>query len=184
MPQSPPVTIFSLVVSALSENILTVLIGIFVIGVLAAFFGGRWMLKVDKGIEQVEDASSWLKKIYDLLNIVHNYPVKAQGSPISLTDLGWQIIKTLKPDTLIDTYAKQLLPEAQAMNAYQIQTLAFTFAETKMLSDLTKSQSPWVMDIEKCAFAHGVEVQRVMEALSVVLREKIFALKGISVDDL
>lgn len=40
------------------------------------------------------------------------------------------------------------------------------------------------MSIENCAFHYGVSVREVMKSLGVVLRNKIFALKGLSIDDL
>ena len=52
------------------------------------------------------------------------------------------------------------------------------------LSRLQSDSPPRRMSIENCAFHHGVSVREVMKALGVVLRNKIFALKGLSIDGL
>ncbi len=73
------------------------------------------------------------------------------------------------------------MPDTANMSLYQIQQLAFNFADEDMIKKL---EAAIVKDIEDSAFKRGISVGEVMNALGVVLRDKIFELKGVSIDDL
>ncbi|MCY4131331.1 MAG: hypothetical protein OXF39_01645 [Nitrospira sp.] len=111
-------------------------------------------------------------------------PVTTTGeSPIELTDLGKKVVTMLQPDQWIEKYASQRLPCTVSMSLYQIQKDAFEFAEQELLIQIQKDAPDLVKTIENCAFHHGISVSEVMKALGVVLRDKIFVLKGLSIQD-
>ena len=112
-------------------------------------------------------------------------PVTTAGkSPIELTDLGKKVVTMLQPDQWIEQYALQRLPHTNEMSLYQIQKDAFEFAEQELLISIQNDNSGLVKTIEDCAFHHGITISEVMKALGVVLRDKIFQLKGLSIEDI
>ena len=70
------------------------------------------------------------------------------------------------------------------MSKYQIQQDAFDFANNELLQQIKNSDLERLRAIENCAFQHGIHVSEVMKALGVVLRDKIFALKKLSIEDI
>ena len=179
--ENPQAILFRSIVSAIGDNILTVLIGIFVVGLALTWIIGRWTLNVDKGLKQAEDSSTWLKKIHDLIDNYLKNPVKLSGSPITLTDRGLKIVETLKPNDFIETFAQEHLLPTKDKSSYQIQDIAFQFAAETMLDRIRYNFPRRVVDIEDCAFQHGVRVDQVMDALGVVLRDRILALHNKSI---
>lgn len=182
--KNPNSLLFDLLISSLEANILSILITVFIVGVVASWIIGRWTLKVGTGLKQFEKATSWLKKIHDLASEHLSKQVRESASPIRLTRLGQNIVKGLEPTNWLDLYAQQRLPRIQKMSLYQIQRDAFHFAENELLDRIQSDDPQRLKDIENCAFRHGVNVAQVMEALGVVLRDKIFELTRQSIEDI
>ncbi|MXX10460.1 MAG: hypothetical protein F4201_11330 [Nitrospira sp. SB0677_bin_15] len=168
--------LFRSIIAAVEDNILSVLLGILFVCIALTWIIARWTLNVDKGIKQADDSSTWLKKIHDLIDNYLKNPVKFSGSPITLTDRGLKIVETLTPNDFIETFAQEHLSSTKDKGSYQIQEIAFRFAVETMLNRIRNDFPQRVKDIEDCAFQHGVRVDQVMDALGVVLRDRILAL--------
>ena len=173
----------------LAENALSILAVLGFLGTLGGvgvfiYKWGEWKgsVDVDRGtfksfMEEVR------RDIKEILNRLPPTAVTGQ-SPVQLTELGKTIVETLNADQWIEPYAEQRLPHTSDMSLYQIQKDAFDFADNELLN-LIKSDDPERFKaIENCASRHGVHVDEVMKALGVRLRNKIFDLKGLSVDDI
>ena len=155
------------------------LIGITIVGAVISFI--QWHANVNADRKTFKEFMNEIKN--DIKTILLRLPPSAtsQNSPIRLTELGDKIVQDVKPEAWISMYADQLLPQTEDKTLYQIQQLAFEFAEKEIYEN---AKGTIRMDIENCAFRHGISVQEVLKALGVVLRDKIFQAKGLSVEDI
>lgn len=165
-------------VSSIENNILSILVVGFVIGCVASWKLGRWALHVDTGLQQTQDSATWLQKIHDLIDTYLKNPVKLPGSPVSLTERGRKIIEMLKPQDITEAFALELQPKTIGNGPYQIQELAFRFAAQDMKERIRHQFPHRISDIENTAFQHGVTVDQVLDALGVVLRDRLLELNN------
>lgn len=154
-------------------------------GVIAFVYKwGRWTGSVDADRKTFKEFMEEVKN--DIKELLRRLPpvTTAGQSPIELTDLGKKVVTMLQPDQWIESYASQRLPRTDDMSLYQIQQDAFDFAEQELLTRIQNDAPELVKAIENCAFHHGISVGEVMKALGVVLRNKMFQLKGLSIEEI
>lgn len=177
------------------DNAIVILAILGCIGALGTFatfmlkFGlkvGEWKGTVDTDRNAFKTFMQEIKD--DIKTILLRLPQSTTGhsSPIQLTELGGKVVDMVKPHGWIEDYATGLLNDIQSddMSLYQIQEHAFSFAESGLLSRLQTEKPEVVKAIENCAFHHGISIGEVMKALGVVLRDKIFQLQGLSIEDI
>lgn len=176
--------------SWLVDNAIVIIAILGCIGALGTFatfmlkFGlkvGEWKGSVDTDMNAFKTFMQEIKDDIKTILLRLPAPTRSHESPIKLTDLGKQIVEDVRPERWIERYAQELLPETMDRSLYQIQELAFSFADEKLNQKLDAS---FIKEIEDSAFRRGISVDEVMKALGVVLRDKIFQLKGLSIDDM
>lgn len=173
----------------ISENAMAILATVSCLGILGGigafiYKWGRWTGSVDTDRATFKEFMNEVRQnIREILARIP--PVTTAGqSPIELTDLGKKVVTMLNPHHWIESYAQERLSRTSDMSLYQIQQDAFEFADNELLNRIKIDDPKRFKDIENCAFRHGIPVSEVMKALGVVLRNKIFELKGLSIDNI
>ncbi len=135
-----------------------------------------WVSSVDTKIENVEKG---IKEISDFLGTVFRSTI-VPNSPISLTDLGLEISKTLNASQWAKSEAIKLVREenlrSKKPSHYIIERHCFDIIEGRV------EATPMQESVEKCAYKKGLKKQQVLDVLAVELRDALFEQLGMDKD--
>ena len=143
------------------------------IAVIGAIFGiGRWVGATNASIKHLDE---FAKEIRDTVNsLLERIPPQstAGSSPRRLTDFGEKIAAALKAQEWASGVARNLLPEIQEMQPFQVEE--FCREQVNDLGD------PMENKVSACAYEFGTSRDNVRAVLQVVLRDELLRLQDAS----
>lgn len=183
------ITIFSKLIDQLNSSVF-VLLGILGCAFWAIYKIGKWsekfrqhgdkITKIENLSEKVIELKTKVDLIYDNTNPRRTV---AAMSPISLTDIGNQIVAKIEANKILEKYILKLTKEVESKNpknAYDIQMAAMEVAKGKMITFLNEEE---LNAIKQEAYSRGIIVQDILAVFGVLLRNHILNQKGMPISD-
>ena len=138
------------------------------------------IVKIEGLAEKVVVMGTKADLIYQLVN--PNRAIAAM-SPLSLTDVGKQIVENIKAHTILEKCFPILTKEVQTENpgnAYDIQLAALKIAREKMLACLNEEE---LISVKHEAYNRGLLIEDIMSVFGVLLRDRILSEKRIPISE-
>lgn len=167
-----------------------ILLLVLIVVVYAVYKLGFWTHKFaehDKKVDKLEGLAEQiitLKTKVDLIyqNTNPNSPVRSM-SPLSLTQVGKNILDTIDGVQIFDKYKDaliQLLEACTLDNAYDIQKWAIHISKTQLEHMLNSEE---LFKIKEEAFKNGILVEDILGVFGLLLRDEELKRKKISLDE-
>lgn len=166
----------------LEGNLVYVLIGVFVLVGVVAWRVGSWKKGVD---DDRSNFKKFMDEIRDKINEIFLRlppPITVSTSPIQLSEFGQKIADDVNVSGWVYDLAGDLqddLPYPKG-DPYGIQEWCFQYTQKNLYENLDPSIQTMLRD---SAFKHGIELQKVLEVIGVVLRDIFFDRLGIELPD-
>lgn len=141
---------------------------------------GDKLVKIESLSEKVIELKTKVDLIYENTNPRRTV---AAMSPISLTDIGKEIVAKIGANKILEKYISKLTKEVESenpKNAYDIQMASMKVAKEKMITFLNEEE---LNIIKQEAYSRGIIVQDVMSVFGVLLRNYILNQKGMPISD-
>lgn len=145
--------------------------------------------QMDKRIDKVETCMDEIRKDISFLKGTIEVTLRSSGaltqahSPISLTEKGKRVAEEIKADKIIATNWERMratLDAEDLKTAYDIQQFCI---ETPEFEPLRFFDETTVNHIKDFAFNQGMPIQMYYRMLGVIIRDRYFDEKGISLQD-
>ncbi|MDP8211666.1 MAG: hypothetical protein P9X22_00040 [Candidatus Zapsychrus exili] len=136
--------------------------------------------KIEGLSEKVIELKTKVDLIYDNTNPRRTV---AAMSPISLTDMGKEIVTKIEANQILEKYILKLTKEVDSenpKNAYDIQSASMKVAKEKMITFLNEKE---LNTVKQEAYTRGIIVQDVMSVFGLLLRNHILNQKGMPISD-
>jgi hypothetical protein len=119
------------------------------------------------------------------LSAPQNKSVIMSQSPIKLTDFGKQLVKDIGISSYVDInwglISDHITKNSTSMNLYDIQQYCFNYVLTEPEYTLTKDGYD---KLKSKAFSTGLSVFSLLQAVSLVIRDRYFEEHGLNVEEL
>ncbi len=139
--------------------------------------------KVDKIEGLAERVVTVGTKVDLIYQIVNPNRVVSSMSPISLTEIGKQIVENIKANVILQKYIQKLAQEVELenpKNAYDIQLASMKVAKERMITFLTEEE---LAIIKQEAYNRGQLIEDIMSVFGVLLRNHVLNQKGLPISD-
>lgn len=125
-----------------------------------------------------------VKTIVDLIRQnTTKTPAIGPGSPMTLTEVGKEIVKNIEANTILERHIEKLeeiVSESNPMNAYDIQTVSIKASRERLIKLLDENE---LIKVKKEAYKKGMMVEDVLSVFGILLRNHILNKKEISISD-
>lgn len=138
--------------------------------------------RFDEKIDHIKDNISKIQATTDLLYQAHLSTVKAH-SPVTLTQKGKEISAAIFAELKINTHwedIKRALENKNPTNPYDIQTVAMDIARNCFEKIFTLDEQN---EIKTHAFRIGLNLLEIYPILGVIIRDRIFKERSISIEE-
>lgn len=148
------------------ENWLTPVLIVAALAMVGAVFRiGKWVGSIDSLKETVETSIMETKKILERLPP----STIAEGSPLTLTELGRLVSKELKAGEWAQETANELILRVQKKEPYEVQQFCFDYVkESRFISS-----DEFVREMRKIAYNHAVSIEKVEDVLAIELQDAL-----------
>jgi len=167
-----------------------ILLGILLAAFVSLYKIGKWaerFYRQDKRIDELGDMSGRIIKLETKIDLIYQntapQPVVTRASPLSLTELGQEIVENIGAQEILKKYIKKLMEEIEdssAKNAYDIQIESMRIAKDKMIRFLNEEE---LNTIKQEAFSHGFITEDVLVVFGILLRNHVLKEKGLPISD-
>ncbi len=152
------------------ENWLTPVLIVAALAMVGAVFRiGKWVGSIDSLKETVETSIMEIKN--DIKKILERLPPStiAEGSPLTLTELGRLVSKELKAGEWAQETANELILRVQKKEPYEVQQFCFDYVKEGRFI----SSDEFVREMRKIAYNHAVSIEKVEDVLAIELRDAL-----------
>lgn len=181
--------VFSKLIDQLNSSVF-ILLGMVALSGWILFRGGRWTERFAHQSEKIEGIAPLTEKVtrleakVDLIyqHVNPNCSVQAY-SPISLTNVGRDIVARIKAPTILERCYPALREHPDIMaakNAYDIQAACMRISRTEFEKCLNEAE---LVAVKQEAYERGNLLEDVLAVFGVLLRNRILEEKGIPVSE-
>ena len=142
---------------------------------------GAGLVKIGKWIGSVNSdrtgfnklARDIRKDIKRVLRVLDKSASIGKGSPLRLTELGEKLAAEVQAAEIVHDLADKLSPEVFGKDEYEVQEWCFDFMIDRFApADTVEAR------IRKSAYENGVDRDRIMDVLAVMLRDRLLAAQS------
>lgn len=138
--------------------------------------------KIAETNTKVSEIGGSVKAIMNMLG--QSTPLAVSHSPVTLNDKGLEIAKELDAESIFNKYSERLVNlvlEQGPITAYDIQTVSFNIAATKLLNMMELSE---IEKMKNLAFVKGHILEHLWIIFGIYLRNKVLEIRGIPISEI
>ena len=154
------------------------IIGVGIAVAVAVFKSGRWVGQVETGLNSltktIDRLDASLRELgADVKTLLRwqDSPTVGGKSPLSLTEIGKKVSDALNMPDMAERLAPSLKSRVEGMLPYDIQEFCFVYIRDEYQPGAEDEKR-----IKDCAYDNGLDRDDVMDALAIILRDKLIAL--------
>lgn len=143
--------------------------------------GSAWKTNIENRLNSLETKTD---RVYEIILQKFGNPIEQARSPITLTDYGKDISKSVDATKIANEYTDRLRSEIEGLNPYQVQEYCFEFCKNKLLDYLKDTNNDQYEKIHAFAYKQGIEVEKILRVIGIELRDCIFSISDTLHEDI